>query len=214
MAVQSTVSITVVGRLMRDPEMRTFGNGGAQVTFTIVSDQRIYNRDTRRFEFPERGSQDPDRSLFMNCVASRFIGENVMNSLHQGDRVIAQGYLNQRHFQRQDGGNGTAWELDVQDIGPSLRFATAQVSRNQSGFAGNQGAQGGSGSAGQGGYQGGAGYAGGAGYSQSAPAAPAAAPAAPAVDPWGNAGSNSGSGSFSTFGASSDFGGGDEDPEF
>ncbi len=128
--------------------------------------------------------------------------------------------MTQRSYQAQDGTQRTVVELRVDEIGPSLTRATAQVTRqtSQGGFQGrsNGGFQGGQqpgqGYGNQGGYQGG--YQGGAGYSQQfAPSNPAAQ-SAPATDPWSNAGSAD-SGSFSTFGASSDFGGGDDsDPEF
>ena len=200
--------ITVVGNLTRDPELRTIGSGATVVNFTIAASTRQYNRNTNQWE-------DGD-TLFMNCSAwdgrTSSLASNIANSLSKGMRVIAQGRLTQRSYQAQDGTQRTVVELRVDEIGPSLTRATAQVTRqaSQGGFQGGQ--QPGQGYGNQGGYQGG--YQGGAGYSQqSAPSNPAAQ-SAPATDPWSNAGSSD-SGSFSTFGASSDFGGGDDsDPEF
>lgn len=200
--------ITVVGNLTRDPELRTIGSGSTVVNFTIAASTRQYNRNTNQWE-------DGD-TLFMNCSAwdgrTSSLASNIANSLSKGMRVIAQGRLTQRSYQAQDGTQRTVVELRVDEIGPSLTRATAQVTRqtSQGGFQGGQ--QPGQGYGNQGGYQGG--YQGGAGYSQqSAPSNPAAQ-SAPATDPWSNAGSSD-SGSFSTFGASSDFGGGDDsDPEF
>ena len=215
--------ITVVGNLTRDPELRTIGSGATVVNFTIAASTRQYNRNTNQWE-------DGD-TLFMNCSAwdgrTSSLASNIANSLSKGMRVIAQGRLTQRSYQAQDGTQRTVVELRVDEIGPSLTRATAQVTRqtSQGGFQGrsggfqggqqpnqgygNQGGQGGY-AGGQGGYNGGY-QGGGAGYSQQS-AAPAN-PSAPAVDPWSNAGASD-AGSFSTFGASSDFGGDDSDPEF
>ena len=208
--------ITVVGNLTRDPELRTIGSGATVVNFTIAASTRQYNRNTNQRE-------DGD-TLFMNCSAwdgrTSSLASNIANSLSKGMRVIAQGRLTQRSYQAQDGTQRTVVELRVDEIGPSLTRATAQVTRqaSQGGFQGrsNGGFQGGQqpgqGYGNQGGYQGG--YQGGAGYSQQSASSNPAAQSAPATDPWSNAGSSD-SGSFSTFGASSDFGGGDDsDPEF
>ena len=148
----------------------------------------------------------------------RDMAEHCAQSLSKGMRVIAQGRLQQRSYQANDGSQRTVIELQVDEIGPSLRYATAQVTRTSSAnggnFAGNRGGNafaggnGGfnnSGFAGNaGGYQGGAGYSGGAGYQGGA--------TAPASDPWGNS-DNSGSSSFGSFG-SSEFGGNSDEPEF
>ncbi|KFI88344.1 single-strand binding protein [Bifidobacterium reuteri DSM 23975] len=227
--------ITVVGNLTRDPELRTIGNGSTVVNFTIAASTRTYNRNTNQWE-------DGD-TLFMNCSAwdgrASSLASNIAGSLSKGMRVIAQGRLTQRSYQAQDGSQRTVVELRVDEIGPALSRATAQVTRqtSQGGFQGrsggfqggqgaaqgggygNQGGQGapnggynggqsGYGQGGQSGYSGG--YQGGAGYTQQpAQSAPASAPA---VDPWSSGSSQSGS--FSTFGASSDFGGDDSEPEF
>ena len=223
--------ITVVGNLTADPEVRTLSNGSAVASFTIASTPRTFNRNTNQFE--------DGPALFMRCSAWRDLAEHCANSLSKGMRVIAQGRLSQRSYQAQDGSNRTVVELTVDEIGPSLRYATAQVTRQSSatGFAGGARAMGagasgfgsgaGAGAMGAGAYQGG-GYAGGANYAanqaanQAAQANQAASRAqsanATAADPWSAAGPTNDA--FTTFGAgadfgtSSDFGADAEEPEF
>ena len=199
--------ITITGNLTRDPELRTVGSGSTVVNFTIASSTRTFNRNTNQWE-------DGD-TLFMNCSAwdsaRTSIASNIANTLSKGMSVIAQGRLTQRSYQAQDGSQRTVVELRVEDIGPSLRRATAQVQRQSasSGFVGNQ--QGGynnapAGNANRGGYQGGAAYNGGA----SSYGAPQQPQQAPATDPWGES-SQSSSSSFGSFGTSEFGGNGDED---
>ncbi len=221
--------ITVVGNLTADPEVRTLSNGSAVASFTIASTPRTFNRNTNQFE--------DGPALFMRCSAWRDLAEHCANSLSKGMRVIAQGRLSQRSYQAQDGSNRTVVELTIDEIGPSLRYATAQVTRQSSatGFAGGARAMGasgagfgsGSGASGAGAYQGG-GYAGGANYAanqaanHAAQANQAASRAqsanATAADPWSAAGPTNDA--FTTFGAgadfgtSSDFGADAEEPEF
>lgn len=192
--------ITVVGNLTADPELRTTGNGASVASFTIASTARTYNRNTGQFE--------DGNALFMRCSAWRDLAEHCASTLSKGMRVIAQGRLQQRSYQAQDGSNRTVIEMTIDEIGPSLRYATAQVTRTSSGNAGgyqggrgNGGFSGGYQGGGNGGYQGGASAAGNAGQS-----------AAPATDPWGTSG-DAGS-SFGSFGGSSDFGGDSQEPEF
>ncbi|MBT1173275.1 single-stranded DNA-binding protein [Bifidobacterium sp. MA2] len=209
-------TITIIGNLTADPELRTIGSGATVASFTIASTPRTYNRQSGQFE--------DGQALFMRCSAWRDLADHCAQSLSKGMRVIAQGRLQQRSYQAQDGSNRTVVEMQVDEIGPSLRYATAQVTRQSSGQGGFAGrGQGGFGGGNNGGYSGGASYSGGNGYQGGGsgfgqPSAPAqqAAPSqnqAPAADPWS---SDAGSGSsFSTFGGSSDFGGGsDDDPEF
>lgn len=127
--------ITIVGNLTRDPELRTLNNGSTVVNFTIASSERRYNRDTNQWE-------DGD-TLFLNCNAwdsqNAPLASNIANSLAKGMTVIAQGRLTQRSYQTQDGTQRTVVELRVDQIGPSLRRATAQVARQQNsngGFGG------------------------------------------------------------------------------
>ena len=197
--------ITVVGNLTADPELRALSSGASVASFTIASTPRTFNRNTNQFE---DGS-----ALFMRCSAWRDLAEHCANSLSKGMRVIAQGRLSQRSYQAQDGSNRTVVELTVDEIGPSLRYATAQVNRQSSatGFAGATRPASGAGNTGAVAYQGG-GYAGGANYAASQAASHSQAVNAPVTDPWSTAApTNDG---FSTFGANADFGADSEEPEF
>ena len=189
--------ITVVGNLTADPEIRTIGSGAAVASFTIASTPRTWNRNSNQFE--------DGQALFLRCSAWRDMAEHCAQSLSKGMRVIAQGRLQQRSYQAQDGSQRTVIEMQVDEIGPSLRYATAQVTRQSSsgngGFSGNRGGYNNANNNGgfggnNGGYQGGSSYAGGAGYQGGASAPVNAAPAqsAPASDPWSSS-DNSGSSS-------------------
>jgi len=123
--------ITVVGNLTADPEIRTVGNGSSVASFTIASTPRTWNRNTGQFE--------DGQALFMRCSAWRDMAEHCAQSLAKGMRVIAQGRLQQRSYQAQDGSQRTVFELQVDEIGPSLRYATAQVAKAQRGTAGAYG---------------------------------------------------------------------------
>lgn len=128
--------ITIVGNLTRDPELRTLNNGSTVANFTIASSERRFNRESNQWE-------DGD-TLFLNCSAwdtqHAPLASNIANSLAKGMTVLAQGRLAQRSYQAQDGTQRTVVELRVDQIGPSLRRATAQVTRQQnsngSGFGG------------------------------------------------------------------------------
>lgn len=130
--------ITIIGNLTADPELRTTSAGAQVASFTIASTPRSWNRNTNQFE--------DGQALFMRCSAWRDLATHCAQSLAKGMRVIAQGRLQQRSYQAQDGSNRTVIELQVDEIGPSLRYATAQVQKMQSG--GYQG-----GNANGGGYQ-------------------------------------------------------------
>lgn len=125
--------ITIIGNLTADPEIRTTGSGASVASFTIASTPRTWNRNTNQFE--------DGQALFMRCSAWRDLATHCAQSLAKGMRVIAQGRLQQRSYQAQDGSNRTVIELQVDEIGPSLRYATAQVQKMQSG--GYQGGNGG-----------------------------------------------------------------------
>ena len=125
--------ITIIGNLTADPEIRTTGSGASVASFTIASTPRTWNRNTNQFE--------DGQALFMRCSAWRDLAEHCARSLAKGMRVIAQGRLQQRSYQAQDGSNRTVIELQVDEIGPSLKYATAQVQKMQSG--GYQGGNGG-----------------------------------------------------------------------
>ena len=115
--------ITIVGNLTADPELRTTGNGATLASFTIASTPRTYNRNSGQFE--------DGTALFMRCTAWRDLAQHCAESLHKGMRVIATGRLSQRNYQAQDGSNRSVIELTVDEIGPSLRYATASVTRIQ-----------------------------------------------------------------------------------
>lgn len=125
--------ITIIGNLTADPELRTTRDGGAVANFSIAATPRVYDRQSNQWV-------DGD-ALFLRCTAWRDLAEHCANSLAKGMRVIAQGRLQQRSYQAQDGSNRTVIELQVDEIGPSLRYATAQVLKMQSG--GYQGGNGG-----------------------------------------------------------------------
>lgn len=171
--------ITVVGNLTADPEIRTTGSGASVASFTIASTPRTWNRNTNQFE--------DGQALFIRCSAWHDMAEHCAQSLAKGMRVIAQGRLQQRSYQAQDGSQRTVFELQVDEIGPSLRYATAQVSKAQRGTAGAYGNP----------ASMPAGYTGGA---------TAAGASLPPSDPWGSA-----SGSSSSFG---DFGLPKSEPDF
>lgn len=116
--------ITIVGNLTADPELRTTRNGGAVANFSIAATPRVYDRQSNQWV-------DGD-ALFLRCTAWRDLAEHCANSLAKGMRVIAQGRLQQRSYQAQDGSQRTVIELQVDEIGPSLRYATAQVTRADS----------------------------------------------------------------------------------
>lgn len=127
--------ITIVGNLTRDPELRTLNNGSTVANFTIASSERRFNRDTNQWE-------DGD-TLFLNCSAwdtqHAPLASNIANSLAKGMTVIAQGRLVQRQYETESHEKRTVVELRVDQIGPSLRRATAQVTRQQNsngGFGG------------------------------------------------------------------------------
>lgn len=116
--------ITVVGNVTADPESRTVGNGNNVVNFTVASTPRTYNKQSGQYEDGE--------ALFMRCSAWNGMADHIQASVTKGMRVIVQGRLEQRTFQdKQTGANRTSIELQVDEIGPSLRYATAQVQRVQ-----------------------------------------------------------------------------------
>ena len=120
--------ITVVGNLTADPELRYTPNGLAVANFTIASTPRIFDRQANEWKDGE--------PLFLRASVWREFAENVASSLTKGQRVVAQGKLKQRSYETREGEKRTAFELDVDEIGPSLRYATAQVTRTSGGGAG------------------------------------------------------------------------------
>jgi single-strand DNA-binding protein len=117
-------NITVVGNLTAKPELRTTNAGRQYARFTIASTPRRFDRAT--------GQWTNGTALFLNCVAWGEVAENLSTSLDKGLSVIAQGDLSQDNYQAQDGSNRTSYSLNVTDIGPNLRWGTAQFTRTQS----------------------------------------------------------------------------------
>ena len=164
--------ITLVGNLTADPELRFTPAGAPVANFTVASTPRTFDRQTNEW-------RDGD-AMFLNCSVWRQAAENVAESLTKGMRVIVQGRLRSRSFETREGERRTVFEIDVDEIGPSLKYASAKVQRNSGsggsggGYSGGQQSSGGgwggnSGGSG-GGYSGGnsGGNAGGAGNSGNA----------------------------------------------
>ncbi|MEI5008762.1 single-stranded DNA-binding protein [Streptomyces sp. NPDC087659] len=154
--------ITVVGNLVDDPELRFTPSGAAVAKFRVASTPRTFDRQTNEWKDGE--------SLFLTCSVWRQAAENVAESLQRGMRVVVQGRLKQRSYEDREGVKRTVYELDVEEVGPSLKNATAKVTKTtgrggQGGYGGGQ-QQGGSWGGGSGGGQ----QQGGGG--------------APADDPW------------------------------
>ena len=133
--------ITVVGNLTADPELRFTPSGAAVANFTVASTPRMFDRQTNEWKDGE--------ALFLRCNIWREAAENVAESLTRGSRVIVSGRLKQRSFETREGEKRTVVELEVDEIGPSLRYATAKVnkaSRSGGGGGGFGGSGGGGGS--------------------------------------------------------------------
>ena len=112
---------TIVGNLTADPELRFTPAGHAVANFTVASTPRTFDRQSGEWK-------DGD-ALFMRCTIWRDGAEHVAESLTRGDRVVVQGRLRQRSFETRDGDKRTVVELDVDDVGPSLRYATVKVTK-------------------------------------------------------------------------------------
>ncbi|MGW6459367.1 single-stranded DNA-binding protein [Streptomyces sp. NPDC055078] len=157
--------ITVVGNLVDDPELRFTPSGAAVAKFRVASTPRMFDKQTNEWKDGE--------SLFLTCSVWRQAAENVAESLQRGMRVVVQGRLKQRSYEDREGVKRTVYELDVEEVGPSLKNATAKVTKTtgrggQGGYGGGQ--QQGGGGGGWGGGPSGGGQQGGGG--------------APADDPW------------------------------
>ncbi|RLZ03794.1 single-stranded DNA-binding protein [Kocuria tytonicola] len=146
--------ITVIGNLTADPELRFTPSGAAVANFTVASTPRAFDRQSNEWKDQE--------TLFMRCSVWREAAENVAESLTKGTRVIVQGRLKARSYETKEGERRTSTELEVDEIGPSMKYATAKINRNSRGggnssYGGNQGFGGGQGGSGvnQGGGQGG-----------------------------------------------------------
>ncbi|MFI8695924.1 single-stranded DNA-binding protein [Dietzia maris] len=187
---QGDTPITVIGNIVADPELRFTPSGAAVANFRIASTPRRFNSQTNQWE-------DGD-GLFLTCNVWRQAAENVAESLQKGMRVIVNGRLRQRSYETREGEKRTVYEVEVDEVGPSLKYATAKVTRTSRGNQGGGGQQNGAGFGGgqpQGGGQGDfGGQQGGGGFGGAND------------DPWGQApaGANAGGG----------FGGQDDEPPF
>lgn len=128
-------TLTVIGNLTADPELRFIPSGAAVANFTVASTPRIFDRQNNEWKDGE--------ALFLRCSIWREAAENVAESLTRGSRVIVSGRLKQRSFENREGEKRTVIELEVDEIGPSLRFATAKVNKmsRSGGFSGGGGGQ-------------------------------------------------------------------------
>ncbi len=157
--------LTVVGNLTDDPELRFTPSGAAVANFTVASTPRIFRRESNSWE-------DGD-TLYMRCSIWRQAAENVAESLVRGTRVVVTGRLKQRSYETREGEKRTVVELEVDEIGPSLRYATAKVQRTQRSGGGGFGAE-----------AAGPGPSGPSAPSGTAPTADPWASSTPAADPW------------------------------
>lgn len=147
--------ITVVGNITGDPELRFTPSGAAVANFTIASTARTFDKQTNEWKDGE--------ALFLRCSVWRQAAENVAESLQRGTRVVAQGRLTARSYETREGEKRTVMELEVDEIGPSLKFATAKVTRTT---------------------RSGSGGGGGGGYNQGGGGNAAPQQSQPANDPW------------------------------
>jgi single-strand DNA-binding protein len=173
--------ITIIGNLTNDPELRFTPSGAAVANFTVASTPRTFDRQSNEWKDGE--------TLFMRCSVWRDAAENVAESLQRGTRVLVSGRLRSRSYETKEGEKRTVVEMEVDEVGPSLRYATAKVAKTSRGGGGGGGGFGGGGG---GGYSGGGGGGGGGGYGGSQPA----------DDPWATppagGASGGGSGGFSS----------------
>ena len=144
-------TLTIIGNLTNDPELRFTPSGAAVANFTVASTPRTFDRQANEWKDGE--------TLFMRCSVWRDAAENVAESLQRGSRVLVTGRLKSRSYETKEGEKRTVVELEVDEVGPSLRYATAKVAKTS---------RSGGGGGGYGGGGGGGGYGGGA----------------PAEDPW------------------------------
>jgi len=170
--------ITVVGNLTDDPELRFTPSGAAVASFTVASTPRSFDKNTNEWK-------DGD-ALFLRCSIWRQAAENVAESLTKGMRVVVQGRLRQRSYETREGEKRTVVELDVEEVGPSLKYATAKVTKASRGSGGggfgggdSRGDWSGGGGASGGGSRGGGQQSGGGGN-------------APQEDPWATGGGSGG----------------------
>lgn len=182
--------ITVIGNLTADPELRFTPSGAAVANFTVASTPRTFDRQSNEWKDAE--------TLFMRCSVWREAAENVAESLQRGARVIVSGRLVSRSWEdKESGQKRSVMEMQVDEVGPSLRYATAKVNKTQRGGGGGFGGQGG----GQGGFGGQGGQGGQGGFGGQS---------RPDSDPWatGSSGSQGGGQSQGGHGGQGGQGGG------
>jgi single-strand DNA-binding protein len=178
--------ITVVGNLTDDPELRFTPSGAAVASFTVASTPRTFDKNSNEWK-------DGD-ALFLRCSIWRQAAENVAESLTKGMRVVVQGRLRQRSYETREGEKRTVVELEVEEVGPSLKYATAKVTKaarsggGGGGFGGGDSRGGGGGWGGGPGGNSGGGGGGGGGQQSGGNSAP------PQDDPWATGGGSSGGG--------------------
>ncbi|HRL48998.1 MAG TPA: single-stranded DNA-binding protein [Propioniciclava sp.] len=158
--------ITLVGNLTADPELRFTPSGAPVANFTVASTPRTFDRATSEWK-------DGD-AMFINCSVWRQAAENAAETLTKGMRVIVQGRLKSRSYETREGERRTVFEIEVDEVGPSLRYATAKVNRTSGGGGGGYSQQGGSGG-GDNNWSSNSGQGGGGGNRQ------------PVNDPWASA---------------------------
>lgn len=163
-------TITVIGNLTNDPELRFTPSGSAVANFTIASTPRTFDRASNEWKDGE--------TLFLRASVWREAAENVAETLTKGTRVIASGRLKSRSYETREGEKRTVMELEVDEIGPSLRYANAKVNRTQRSNAG-------------GGFNGNGGSSNG-GFNNAGSGSSWNGQSAPADDPWASPGGNSG----------------------
>lgn len=128
------INVTVVGNLTNDPELRFTPSGAAVASFTVASSSRVLDKTTNEWKDGE--------TTYLRCSVWRQYAENVAESLTKGTRVIVTGRLKQRSYETREGEKRTVMEIEVDDVGPALRYATAKVNRVQrsgGGFGGESG---------------------------------------------------------------------------
>jgi single-strand DNA-binding protein len=188
--------ITVVGNLTDDPELRFTPSGAAVANFTVASTPRTFDKNSNEWK-------DGD-ALFLRCSIWRQAAENVAESLTRGMRVVVSGRLRQRSYETKEGEKRTVVELEVEEIGPSLKYATAKVTKanrpggSGGGFGGGQQGGGGGGwggnPGGSGGGQQGGGWSGGGGGNSGGSGSGGSGGSAPqgGGDPWASGGNDGG----------------------
>ena len=179
--------LTIIGNLTNDPELRFTPSGAAVANFTVASTPRTFDKNSNEWKDGE--------TLFMRCSVWREAAENVAESLTRGTRVIVSGRLRSRTYDTKEGEKRTVVELEVDEVGPSLRYATTKVSKTSRGGGGGGGGFGGNGGGGAGGGGGGGFGGGGGGYGASQ---------GRTEDPWATGPSGGGGGGNAYAGAPED----------